>query len=650
MVKKKKVFIHTDFALSKTGFGRNAKALLTYLYNTGKYELVNFACGMVDSPNSEDFAKTPWKTIGAITSDQQKLNDINSSTDQKRQRDVSYGSEYINEVIRKEKPDIYIGVQDFWGVDFSIKSTWFKKIPSAIWVTLDSLPIFEAALANADKIDNYWVWSSFAEKELHRLGHKHIKTVHGIVDETYFKRLSDNDRNIVRAKNHLDLDRFMIGFVFRNQLRKSVPNLLEGYKKFKDIYPERKTGLLLHTNYAEGWEIPKLVKEYEIDEKEVFTTYVCKECGEYLVSNFQGQGHSCPYCRSEKSFSTTGVNMGVTETQLNEVYNLMDVYCHPFTSGGQEIPIQEAKLTELITLVTNYSCGEECCEEGSASLPLDWAEYREHGTQFKKASTYADSICEQLNVVYEMPAEERIKWGRQARDWVLSKFSNKVVGGFIENFIDSQPEHNFDFVESLEDRKDPNAEVPDIENDSDWVKALYKNILKRDVDPTYDGHQYWMSELEKRVSRVDIENYFRDVARKESGEMQESEYDISEFLDKDDEGRRIAFVLPGNERDVLYSTSLLKSLKDTYPDHNLYYITKKEYFSLLETNEYIHKTIEFNDIVEQPFYLEGKGDKKGWFEIAFLPYFCTQKTVNYTHNGKDIINFDLKCLETFPIR
>ena len=44
---------------------------------------------------------------------------------------------------------------------------------------------------------------------------------------------------------------------------------------------------------------------------------------------------------------------------------------------------------------------------------------------------------------------------------VLSKFSNKVVGGFIENFIDSQPEHNFDFVESLEDRKDPNAKVPD---------------------------------------------------------------------------------------------------------------------------------------------------------------------------------------------
>ena len=650
MVKKKKVLIHSDFALSKTGFGRNAKALLTYLHNTGKYDLINFACGMVDEEGSVEFAKTPWKTIGAITSDKRKLDEVNNSTDQKRIRDVSYGSEYINEVVKREKPDVYIGIQDFWGVDFSIKSTWFKKIPSAIWVTLDSLPIFEAALANADKIDNYWVLSSFAEKELHRLGHKHAKTVHGIVDETYFKRLDKNERDIIRAKNSIDLDRFMIGFVFRNQLRKSVPNLLEGYKKFKEKYPERKTGLLLHTNFSEGWDIPKLVKEYEIDEKEVYTTYVCKECGEYLISFYQQQAHDCPLCKSEKSFSTTGVSMGVTETQLNEVYNAMDVYCHPFTSGGQEIPIQEAKLTELITLVTNYSCGEECCEEGSASLPLDWAEYREHGTQFKKASTYPDSICEQLNKVYEMSEGEKKEWGAKAREWVLSKFSNKVVGGFIEDFIDSQPEHNFDFVESIEDRKDPNASIPKIENESEWIKSLYKNILKRDVDPTYEGHQYWMSELAKRTPRADIEKYFRDVARKEAEDLIKKEYDITDYLDEDDEGRRIAFVLPGNERDVLYSTSLLKSLKDTYPNYNLYYITKKSYFNLLETNDYIHKVIEFNPIVEQPFYLEGKGKDKGWFEIAFLPYFGTQKTINYTHNGKDLINFDLKCVDTFPIR
>ena len=637
-------------ALAKTGFGRNAKALLTYLYKTDKYELVNLACGVVDNPDSEEFVRTPWKTIGAITGDQSKLNEINSSTDQKRVRDVSYGSEYINEVVKREKPDIYIGAQDFWGVDFSIRSTWFKKIPSAIWVTLDSLPIFEAAIKNAKDIENYWVWSSFAEKELHRLGYDHAKTVHGIVDETFFKRLNNNEKLILRAKHDIDSDVFLIGFVFRNQLRKSVPNLLEGYKKFREKNPELKAALLLHTNYSEGWGIPKLIKEYEIDEHEILTTYVCKKCGDYKVMPFYGEEMGCVYCGESGGFSTTGVNGGVSEVQLNEVYNLMDVYCHPFTSGGQEIPIQEAKLVELITLVTNYSCGEECCEKGAYSLPLDWSEYREHGTQFKKASTSPDSICDRLIEVLNMSEKDKDLWGKKAREWTLSKFSNSVIGGFIENFIDSQPFHDFDFVEAEVDKKDPDVLVEPVEDNVEWIKQLYKLILKRDVDSTYEGHVYWMGELSKGSKREDIENYFREVARREISSTISNSYNIEDHLDEDDKGKRIAFVLPGNERDVLYSTSLLKSLKETYPSHNIYYITNKEYFCILEANENLHKVIEFNKIMETPFYMEGRGEEEGHFNIAFFPYFTTQKNINYTHNGEDIITHELKCLKNFPIR
>ena len=36
--------------------------------------------------------------------------------------------------------------------------------------------------------DYYWVWSNFATKELHKLGHEHVKTVHGPVDCNKFKR------------------------------------------------------------------------------------------------------------------------------------------------------------------------------------------------------------------------------------------------------------------------------------------------------------------------------------------------------------------------------------------------------------------------------------------------------------------------------
>ena len=138
-----------------------------------------------------------------------------------------------------------------------------------------------------------------------------------------------------------------------------MPNLLEGFKLFKEKNRGVKTKLLLHTHYGEGWDIPKLAREYNISDEEILTTYICKVCNKYTVQSYRGQDIQCNYCKAEKSCTTTNVGHGVTEEQLNEIYNLMDVYCHPFTSGGQEIPVQEAKLTELITLVTNYSCGED---------------------------------------------------------------------------------------------------------------------------------------------------------------------------------------------------------------------------------------------------------------------------------------------------
>ena len=36
--RKKKLLFQSDFALAKTGFGRNARAVLYYLYSTNKKE------------------------------------------------------------------------------------------------------------------------------------------------------------------------------------------------------------------------------------------------------------------------------------------------------------------------------------------------------------------------------------------------------------------------------------------------------------------------------------------------------------------------------------------------------------------------------------------------------------------------------------
>ena len=637
MERKKKVLIQTDFSLAKTGFGRNARALFKYLYSTNKYDLVHYSCGMTyDHP---EFKKTPWKSVGSLPNNQQELDQLNR--DPNLARMASYGAHFIDRVINEEKPDVYFAVQDIWGVDFAIEKSWFNKITSVIWTTLDSLPILQSAITNAPKIKNYWIWSNFATKAMHKLGYSHVKTVHGCLEDKDFYRLSDFERNQLRKKNNIPQDAFIVGFVFRNQLRKSVPNLLQGYALWKKQNPEIKnTYLLLHTHWGEGWNIHKLAAEIGVDQKEILTTYVCKNCGEYEVKPFIGQDLNCKYCGTEKSQTTTNVGLGVTETQLNEIYNFMDVYCHPFTSGGQEIPIQEAKLTELITLVTNYSCGEEMCEPEANSLALEWTEYREHGTEFIKASTYPESIAKQLNIVYKMLPHKRLEIGKKAREWTIKNFGVKNIAKTLEQFIDAQPMIDWDKVkENPEDKKDPYIKIPEIVDDAEWLIFMYHNILKmKNIDRNDSGHQYWMNELNKGAKRSDIENYFRNIALKENEKNKQIKFE--DLLDSNDKGR-VIYVIPESAGDVFLSTALFKSIKDRYPDYSLYVATKPQYKDILDGNPYVHRWIEYNPIMDNLIWLEGNNQHDGYFDIAYLPYTCTQRNLNYLHNGVDKLDFSL---------
>ena len=637
----KKLLFQTDSSLAKTGFGRNAKALLSYLYKTKKYKIVQYCCGT--SYSDPSLKRLPWKAVGTLPDDPNERHRI--SQDAGQARSASYGAYLIDKVIKEEKPDFYFGIQDIWGTEFAIDKPWFNKINSVIWTTLDSLPILPTAVKNAPKIKNYWIWSNFATKALNDMGHKHVDTMHGCIDASNFFRLKDEERKQLRIDNDIDPDAFIIGFVFRNQLRKSVPNLLEGYAKWKkEAKPKKKTYLLLHTFWKEGWNIHSLAKEYGIPKEEILTTYVCKKCSSYEVKVYTGEDQNCKHCGSEKSQVTTSVGFGVTEEQLNKVYNLMDFYCHAFTSGGQEIPIQEAKFTELITGVTNYSCGEEQCEEGSGSIPLDWAEYREHQTEFKKASTCPVSIASSINTVYEMSPEERKIQGEVSRKWALDNFSVEVIGKKFEEFIDSLDSTGYEFDEdSSESQKInfPNAVIPNIENDSEWVLQLYQRILNTDNHVNDDGYKNWMNALSNKVPRAQVENYFRKVAKDHNDKFFPAK--IEDSLDKDDQGKRIVYVMPDSAVDVFLSTSLFKSIKDKYPDYNLYVATKPEYFKILDGNEYIHKVINYSNQFDNTLFLEGVGNHNGLFEIAFTPHLVTQKLSNYIHNGKDKINKKALC-------
>jgi hypothetical protein len=271
-------------------------------------------------------------------------------------------------------------------------------------------------------------------------------------------------------------------------------------------------------------------------------------------------------------------------------------------------------------------------------MSLNWTEYREPGTQFIKASTCPQSINQRLTEVFFMHPDKKTRVGQQARQWVIDNFSIEVIGKKLEEIFDSFPEIDYDFSFVQED---PNAEykMPEIEDNEDFVINLYANILKEKIDKNHAACLEWMNQLKFGVSKRQIYDHLINQANQKLNKPKQINFE--DLLDKDDEGKRLAVVIPQSGGDVLMVNSLLKNLKCLYPEYNIYIFTDPKFFDLIRDNPVVHKVLPYNPICDNLLFLEGQGTHKGFFELAFLPHATTQKFFAYQHNGKDKIQFSL---------
>jgi glycosyltransferase involved in cell wall biosynthesis len=634
--RKKKIVLHSNHCRVKTGFGKHMKHLLTYLHKTNKYEIIEFANGR---PWNDPILKSmPWKAIGSLPIEANLVAEIKGNS--QKERAAAYGQYKIDDLIKEEKPDIYLGIEDIWGIESFWSKKWWSKINSIIWTPIDSLPLLEKHKEASLRTKNIIVQASFAQKALKETGYEGSHLMPVPLDTSNFYKLSDIDKLNLRKRFGIQEDDFIIGFVFRNQLRKSVPNLLEGFRLFKNQNPNLNVKLLLHTHWGEGWDIPRLLQEKNIKTIDVLTTYYCDKCKQYEIKPFVGQDQDCRFCGTKKSQQTAQIQRGVSEPQLNEIYNLMDVYCHPFTSGGQEIPIQEAKLTELVTLVTNYSCGEDYCSEESGGLPLNWTEYREPGTQFIKASTESEHICSQLSYFHSLAPEAKALMGQKAREFVIDFCSIESVCGKFEKLIDSLDLVDWDFDLSYVEQNE-NYPLQNIASDRDFVIDLYKNVFNNEDPETTEakGIQHWIYRLNNDLNREKVHEYFTSIAKKNNSENNKVPFE--DLLDTNDKGKRILFALEGDEINVFNSTSLLDYIKSEYPDYNIYYATKKSNYHLVNGNPNIHRVIEYNSVMSNPLWSEGQGHHKGIFNFVLLPDTMGKDIHCYAHGDEHKIKYDL---------
>jgi hypothetical protein len=261
------------------------------------------------------------------------------------------------------------------------------------------------------------------------------------------------------------------------------------------------------------------------------------------------------------------------------------------------------------------------CEKDAHSLPLDWTEYREHGTEFKKASTCPKSIAKQLQRVLEMTDGEKEEAGKKAREWTIKHYSKNNIGKFLEEFVDSVEFTNYDFnFENI--KKDPNAKIPEIADNSKWITCLYEKILKREnVLDDDEGHRYWMGELSKGVPRENIENYFKQVAIKENEESKTIK--MSDILGENK--KRILFIAPKSSRGSLIATSLLKSIKKLYKKHDIYVACEKQNREFFESNSFVNEVIPFSKEMDDTEWIKSLIKDTDHFNVVYSSAFFDNK-------------------------
>jgi glycosyltransferase involved in cell wall biosynthesis len=639
-MRKKRVLFLTDYAGAFTGFGKQCKLLLSYLYNTHKYELINIAQG---TPKAGDHLKKyPWISEGVIPTDPQEIQKINQ--DPNLARNAAYGALEIENYVKKYKPDVIFSINDTWGSQFVVDMKFFEKVPTVCWNTFDSLPLLPDTLEKANKIKNYWTWSNFAKDEFHKYGFTHVKNQYPLVNTQNFYKLPDFKIIEIKSKFGIPQDSFIIGFVFRNQLRKLINTQIEAYALFKKSNPEIKnTFLYTHTHYGEGWDIHRLCKQYGVDPKEVLCTYVCKETKEYFIGPFHGQDVENPITK-RKTLVTPNTNFGITDEQLNEIYNIFSVYSHPATSGACELPCMEAALTEKIIITSSYAFGEDIIKLNKGSIDIKFTFYTEHGTQFLKSQPSPYELSKIFKKVYEMKPQTKRKMELDSKKWALENYSININGKKIEEFIDScnlLTEDDFNF-EKNKIFPNPEAIVNSNSDNREWVKSLYKLILARDVTDEDEGLQHWLHKLSQNAPKDQIENYFRSVALEELNKNQK--FDLQSLFDDDKNFKRVVIIQPESIGDIFLLTSIFESIRKRYPkdQYKIYIATKQEYKDLIDGNPFIDKWIPYHQAMDSIILMEGNDQHKGYCDIAYYPYFSTQRLLDYMHNGADKIDLELQ--------
>ncbi len=248
----------------------------------------------------------------------------NGYTIHPRNKDL-YCKDVILDYISKFKPDYLITLCDlsfikyFEELDLNVRWIPYYPFDGGLPAPTEFIPLLKKAYKRIAMSKH----TQFMTKEL---GLDSELIYHG-VDLDIFKPM--NKENI---KKEFGLEnKFIIGMVARNQMRKMIPELIKTFKIFSKDKDD--VILYLHTemNSKMGWDLKDFVNKHKLNEKVIF-------------SNIKNLG------------------IGLKQEEMCKIYNLFDVHALSTSGEGFGLPVLESMACGIPNVLTDFTTSRELVE------------------------------------------------------------------------------------------------------------------------------------------------------------------------------------------------------------------------------------------------------------------------------------------------
>lgn len=392
--RKKKILWCGEATFLETGYGKYGRELLSRLYNTGKYDIAEFAS--YGHWNDKRRFNIPWGYYGNMPDEgnQHQTSIYNSS------KINQFGAWRFEEVALDFKPDIVMSITDPWMFEHHQRSPYFRLFKWVIMPTVDSEPQRDEWISYFLKADAVCTYSDYGKNVLERESNGLIKVKDVCPSGAHFDVFKPVANKAEHKDNHgLSSDVKIIGSIMRNQKRKLYPDLIESFKDYTEQHPEESKDvyLYLHVSHPDiGWDIADLVKRSGISRK-ILLTYICRSCRGWFPAFFHDSKMACSHCGQPTAY-LPNYQYGVTEGQLAEIINLFDLYvqysiCMP---KGEKVYVNgEWKNIE------NVKVGDVAYTHNHRWMPVKETMSREVNEDIVELSVYAD--IEKIRATDEHP-------------------------------------------------------------------------------------------------------------------------------------------------------------------------------------------------------------------------------------------------------